>query len=130
MYNRLLAKRLLMRTSKDFEIETQFVARLKSECGEQFTERVEILFKDVTESRKICDELAESNKNLMKSNLTSSGKRSSAQPDIKKEKPIDNLDVTLIENKTWPVDFDQEVNITLPTALASSFVDFTAFYSK
>ena len=59
-----------------------------------------------------------------------SGKQTTSQPNIKKEKAIDHLDVTLIESKTWPVDFDQEVHLTLPPALASSFVEFTAFYSK
>lgn len=70
---------------------------------------MEILFKGIIESRKVCEEFAENNKAIAKSHLTSSGKQTTSQPNIKKEKPIDHLDLYLIENKTWPVDFDYEV---------------------
>ena len=56
MYNRLLAKRLLMKTTRELDLELQFVARLKTECGEQFTERVELIFKDIKISRALAAE--------------------------------------------------------------------------
>ena len=49
-YTRYLAQRLLHRRSESMEREQEFVACIKAECGQQFFNRVEQMYKDIHQS--------------------------------------------------------------------------------
>ena len=52
-YKKDLAKRLLMQKSASFDMEKSMIAKLKAECGSQFTNKLEGMFKDVQLSKDI-----------------------------------------------------------------------------
>ena len=47
-YKQLLAKRLLLKNSTSFDLEQSMIAKLKSECGFQFTTQMECMFRDIS----------------------------------------------------------------------------------
>ncbi|KDD71824.1 cullin, partial [Helicosporidium sp. ATCC 50920] len=53
-YKKDLAKRLLLSRSVSVETEKAAIAKLKVECGSQFTTKLEGMFKDVELSRDVC----------------------------------------------------------------------------
>jgi len=55
-YKKDLAKRLLLGRSSSTDMEKAMVAKLKSECGANFTSKLECMFKDVEISRVLCVE--------------------------------------------------------------------------
>ena len=52
-YKRDLAKRLLLGKSASADAEKTMIGKLKAECGAQFTNKLEGMFKDVDLSREI-----------------------------------------------------------------------------
>lgn len=50
-YKKDLAKRLLLNRSASFDLEKSMIAKLKAECGAQFTNHLEGMFKDVDVSK-------------------------------------------------------------------------------
>lgn len=52
-YKKDLARRLLLGKSASFDAEKSMIAKLKAECGAQFTTKLEGMFKDVDLSRDI-----------------------------------------------------------------------------
>lgn len=54
-YKKDLAKRLLLSRSASFDVEKAMIARLKIECGAQFTSKLEIMFKDINLSKEILE---------------------------------------------------------------------------
>lgn len=64
-YKQHLAKRLLFNRSTSDDSEKTMIAKLKTECGYQFTSKLEGMFKDITLSKSTNDEfrdfLAQSN---------------------------------------------------------------------
>ncbi len=73
-YKRHLARRLLNQKSASDDSEKMMISKLKSECGCQFTSKLEGMFKDMTLSNTVNDEfkqhLANTNKNLGGVDLT------------------------------------------------------------
>ena len=55
-YKRHLARRLLNQKSASDDSEKMMISKLKSECGCQFTSKLEGMFKDMTLSNSIHDE--------------------------------------------------------------------------
>ncbi|XP_076064014.1 cullin 3 [Oratosquilla oratoria] len=55
-YKQHLAKRLLLQKSVSEDLEKTMISKLKTECGCQFTSKLEGMFKDVTISNTINDE--------------------------------------------------------------------------
>lgn len=51
-YKNSLAKRLLDQRSSNEEAEKQLVLKLKEECGFQFTQKLEVMFKDIRMSEE------------------------------------------------------------------------------
>lgn len=54
-YKQHLAKRLLLQRAADSELEQSLIQRLKVECGGEYTQRFEAMFKDV----RVSDDLME-----------------------------------------------------------------------
>lgn len=52
-YKKDLAKRLLLGKSSSTDAEKTMITKLKAECGSQFTNKLEGMFKDVDLSRDI-----------------------------------------------------------------------------
>ena len=52
-YKKDLAKRLLLGRSASTDAEKNMITKLKTECGSQFTNKLEGMFKDVDLSREI-----------------------------------------------------------------------------
>mgnify|MGYP001097380628 FL=1 len=55
-YKQHLAKRLLLNKSASDDAEKNMISRLKTECGCQFTYKLEGMFKDITLSNTTVDE--------------------------------------------------------------------------
>merc|ERR1719273_594501 len=73
-YKRHLARRLLNQKSASDDSEKMMISKLKSECGCQFTSKLEGMFKDMTLSNTVQDEfkthLQNTNKNVKGVDLT------------------------------------------------------------
>lgn len=52
-YKKDLAKRLLLGRSASIDAEKSMISKLKAECGSQFTNKLEGMFKDIDLSRDI-----------------------------------------------------------------------------
>lgn len=108
-YKRHLARRLLNQKSASDDSEKTMISKLKSECGCQFTSKLEGMFKDMTLSNTVNDEfknhLANTNKNL-------SG--------------VD-LNVRVLTTGYWPGQ-NAPPNINLSTIPAQAFEVFKNFY--
>jgi len=55
-YKQHLAKRLLLNKSASDDAEKNMISRLKTECGCQFTLKLEGMFKDITLSNSTADD--------------------------------------------------------------------------
>lgn len=90
-YKNHLAKRLLLGTSASFDAEKSMIARLKTECGSSFTNKLEGMFKDIDLS-----------KDIMQAFKTSK--------EYQKLGDID-LNVTVITTGYWPPYTPEPVNL-------------------
>ncbi|KAK1256918.1 Cullin-4 [Acorus gramineus] len=59
-YKKDLAKRLLLGKSASIDAEKSMISKLKTECGSQFTNKLEGMFKDIGLSREINDSFKQS----------------------------------------------------------------------
>ncbi|KAL3702128.1 hypothetical protein R1sor_020150 [Riccia sorocarpa] len=59
-YKKDLAKRLLLGKSASIDAEKSMISKLKTECGSQFTNKLEGMFKDIELSREINDSFRQS----------------------------------------------------------------------
>ncbi|BGP50287.1 hypothetical protein JCM10450v2_006203 [Rhodotorula kratochvilovae] len=105
-YKRDLAKRLLLNKSASFDAERSMLLKLKDECGPGFTQKLEIMFKDMDLSADV-----------MRAYSASS---SSSGAD-----PFD-LSVSVLSQGNWPT--YPPFPLALPPALASALERFRAFY--
>ena len=108
-YKRHLARRLLNQKSASDDSEKMMISKLKSECGCQFTSKLEGMFKDMALSNTINDEfktyLSNNNRNLEGVDLT----------------------VRVLTTGYWPGQ-NAPVTITLPRVPNMAFDVFKAFY--
>lgn len=108
-YKNSFAKRLLDTRHINEDIERTIVLKLKQECGFQFTQRLEVMFKDM----KMSDEL------MVEFRQTPSAKNL----------PIE-LNVKVLTQGHWPNE-RQEVNmqlVQLPKEITNTMTAFTQFY--
>jgi len=94
-YKKDLAKRLLLGKSTSFDAEKVMISKLKTECGSQFTNKLEGMFKDIDLSKEIMN----------------SFKKSDQFKEISKQENID-INVTVITTGYWP-NYDTET-VNLP----------------
>jgi len=105
-----LARRLLNQKSASDDSEKMMISKLKSECGCQFTSKLEGMFKDMTLSNTINDEF----KNFL---LNSS----------KPLKEVNKLSVRVLTTGYWPGQNSPPI-INLPRVSAAAFDVFKSFY--
>ncbi|PGH34975.1 Cullin 4 [[Emmonsia] crescens] len=108
-YKNDLARRLLMGRSASDEAEKSMLARLRSECGSNFTHNLESMFKDMDLAR---DEMASYN----------------ALIGPKRDKPKMDLNVNVISAAAWPSYPDVQVKI--PKAISKAMDGFEQFYNN
>ncbi|BGP57050.1 hypothetical protein JCM8202v2_004688 [Rhodotorula sphaerocarpa] len=109
-YKRDLAKRLLLNKSASFDAERSMLLKLKDECGAGFTQKLEIMFKDMELSADIMHAYS----------ATASGSKNRDG-----ESSFD-LSVSVLSQGNWPS--YPPFPIVLPAALTSSLERFKAFY--
>ncbi|KAJ5102650.1 hypothetical protein N7532_003179 [Penicillium argentinense] len=86
-YKKHLARRLLMKRSASMDAERQMISKMKLEVGNQFTQRIEHMFKDMTISE----------------DLTASYKAHIAQSADPDQKRVE-LDVDILTSTMWPLE--------------------------
>lgn len=107
-YKKDLAKRLLMGKSASIDAEKSMISKLKAECGSQFTNKLEGMFKDIELSADIM-----------------SGFRQSSQFRNKLPKGID-MSVSVLTSGFWPT--YPVADAKLPQELEESQAVFKEFY--
>ncbi|CAH1391853.1 cullin-3 isoform X2 [Halyomorpha halys] len=108
-YKNHLAKRLLLNKSVSDDSEKNMISKLKTECGCQFTSKLEGMFKDMTVSNTIMDEFKE--------HITSTGANLYGV----------DLSVRVLTTGFWPTN-SATPNCTIPIAPRSAFDVFRRFY--
>lgn len=108
-YKQHLAKRLLLNKSVSDDSEKNMISKLKTECGCQFTSKLEGMFKDISVSNTTMEEF----KNYV----------------IKKQKSLSGVDlsVRILTSGFWPTATTAN-NCNLPLTARNSFDVFRAFY--
>ena len=97
-YTRHFARRLLYQKSASEDNEKRMISKLKSDCGWQFINKLEAMFREMTQSNSVNEELRTqfTNKNL-------SG--------------VDDLNVKVLTTGYWP-GLDDPPPIILPRVLS------------
>jgi len=108
-YKKDLAKRLLLNKSASVDSEKSILSKLKTECGPQFTNRLEGMFKDMELSRDLMSTFRESLKYSMKV-------------------PILDLTIQVLTQSYWPT--YPVVPLNIPSQFALSQEVFKEFYMK
>ena len=107
-YVNSFSKRLLEQRQISEEAETQLVLKLKEECGAQFTQRLEVMFKDMKMSDELCQEF---NNNMASEAIE-----------------ID-FQVKVLTQGHWPNDQkDTQFFQTIPNEISVAMNSFTQFY--
>ncbi|KAL7298835.1 hypothetical protein TKK_0008574 [Trichogramma kaykai] len=108
-YKQHLAKRLLLNKSVSDDSEKNMISKLKTECGCQFTSKLEGMFKDITVSNTIMDEFKE---HVSAVDASLSG--------------VD-LSVRVLTTGFWPTQAATP-KCSIPTAPRGAFESFRQFY--
>lgn len=86
-YKKHLSRRLLMKRSESMDAERQMISKMKLEVGNQFTQRIEAMFKDMTTSKDLVDSY--------KSHIARNG-----HPNQKRVE----LDIHVLTSTMWPME--------------------------
>ncbi|GAA6031535.1 hypothetical protein JCM8097_006505 [Rhodosporidiobolus ruineniae] len=116
-YKRDLAKRLLLNKSASFDAERSMLLKLKDECGPGFTQKLELMFKDIELSQDVMR--AYSATSLASKSSTSSKGLSSSPGAV-------DLSVSILSQGNWPT--YPPFPIALPPYLTTHLERFKAFY--
>ena len=108
-YKKLLAKRLLLGKSSNFENESMMLSKLKAECGVEFTAKLEGMFTDI---------------GLSKDTMTAYRGIRSSSPAVSKH--IDT-EIQILTTGFWPT--YPKTTLNLPAELASERDKFATFYN-
>jgi len=108
-YKQHLAKRLLLNKSVSDDSEKNMISKLKTECGCQFTTKLEGMFKDMTVSNTIMEEFKE---HVVSSNVNLYG--------------VD-LSVRVLTTGFWPTQHTSS-KCTIPNSPRNAFDAFKRFY--
>ncbi|KAJ5375309.1 hypothetical protein N7517_007315 [Penicillium concentricum] len=98
-YKKHLSRRLLMKRSVSMDAERQMISKMKMEVGNQFTQRIESMFKDMTISE----------------DLTTNYKEHIARTGDPDQKPVD-LEINVLTSTMWPMEImaSREGTVQLP----------------
>lgn len=86
-YKKHLSRRLLMKRTASMDAERQMISKMKVEVGNQFTQRIEAMFKDMTVSE----------------DLSASFKEHAARNADTEKKPVD-LEINVLTSTMWPME--------------------------
>lgn len=86
-YKKHLSRRLLMKRSASMDAERQMISKMKMEVGNQFTQRIESMFKDMTVSE----------------DLTANYKEHVARNGDPDQKSVD-LEINVLTSTMWPME--------------------------
>ncbi|KAJ5350874.1 hypothetical protein N7541_008601 [Penicillium brevicompactum] len=86
-YKKHLSRRLLMKRSASMDAERQMISKMKMEVGNQFTQRIEAMFKDMTVSE----------------DLTTNYKKHVSLNGDPEQKPVD-LEISVLTSTMWPIE--------------------------
>eukprot|EP00347_Sterkiella_histriomuscorum_P008775 403343805 len=107
-FTKYLCERLIKRKSESWDEEKDFIAKLKNECGNQFTGRVEQMFIDVQNSSQFSKEFLEKKK--MKN-------------------PLVETEFFVLQSNSWPISVQQH-QFNIPKSISESHENFLQFYKK
>lgn len=116
-YKKHLSRRLLMKRSASMDAERQIISKMKMEVGNQFTQRIESMFKDMA----ISDDLTTS----YKDHITRTG-----DPDQKRVE----LEINVLTSTMWPMEIMSSSKDTVhlpcifPKEIESVKQSFEQFY--
>lgn len=117
-YKKHLSRRLLMKRSVSMDAERQMISKMKVEVGNQFTQRLESMFRDMT----VSDDLTSSYKDHVKR---------TGEPDQKKV----DLEINVLTSTMWPMEImsntkDGEVQLPciFPKEVENVKQSFEQFY--
>ncbi|KAJ5935185.1 hypothetical protein N7466_004732 [Penicillium verhagenii] len=117
-YKKHLSRRLLMKRSASMDAERQMISKMKLEVGNQFTQRIEAMFKDMTVSE----------------DLTTSYKNHAAKHADSDIKPVD-LEINVLTSTMWPMDImlaskegTRQAGCVFPRELEGLKQSFERFY--
>jgi cullin 3 len=117
-YKKHLSRRLLMKRSVSMDAERQMISKMKMEVGNQFTQRIESMFKDMTISE----------------DLTGNYKEHVAQTGGSDQKPVD-LEINVLTSTMWPMeimantkDGDVQLPCIFPKEIDTLRQSFERFY--
>uniref|UniRef100_A0A023FCK0 Putative cullin n=1 Tax=Triatoma infestans TaxID=30076 RepID=A0A023FCK0_TRIIF len=108
-YKNHLAKRLLLNKSVSDDSEKNMITKLKTECGCQFTSKLEGMFKDMTVSNTIMEEFKE--------HITTTGANLCGV----------DLSVRVLTTGFWPTN-NATLNCNIPASPHAAFEVFRRFY--
>ncbi|THW25169.1 Cullin-domain-containing protein [Aureobasidium pullulans] len=108
-YKKDLARRLLMGRSASADAERSMLARLKTECGAEFTHNLEQMFKDV--------ELAREEMSSYKSRM-----------EEREERPKVDLNVNVLSAAAWPTYPD--VPVVIPADIKTAIDEYERHYKS
>jgi cullin-4 len=108
-YKKDLARRLLMGRSASADAERSMLARLKTECGAEFTHNLEQMFKDV--------ELAREEMSSYKSRM-----------EEREERPKIDLNVNVLSAAAWPTYPD--VPVVIPADIKTAIDEYERHYKS
>jgi cullin 3 len=108
LYTASLAKRLLEARGINDEAERVLLLKLKEECGFAFTQRLEVMYKDV----KLSEELT----------------RDFQQTQTYQQLQPLELSLKVLTTGHWPLEQKEQPPVSLPRELSNAMAAFTAFY--
>ncbi|PLN74978.1 putative SCF ubiquitin ligase subunit CulC [Aspergillus taichungensis] len=116
-YKKHLSRRLLMKRSASMDAERQMISKMKMEVGNQFTQRLESMFKDMT----ISEDLTSSYKDHIRKSASHDGK------------PVD-LEINVLTSTMWPMEImsntrdEVQLSCVFPREVESVKQSFEQFY--
>ncbi|QDZ25877.1 cullin [Chloropicon primus] len=117
-YKQHLAKRLLSGKLSMEDHERTVILKLKTECGYQFTSKLESMFNDIRTSQDIMQDYK--NHHL----AATDGGGEEGRPS-----PID-LSVQVLTTGSWPIDRPSQFRVPIPKELQECCTSFEDFYLK
>lgn len=109
-YKNSLAKRLLDQRSANEDAEKLLILKLKEECGFQFTQKLEVMFKDIKMSEETMNEFK--------------------QTQLAKKLSVE-LNVKVLTTGNWPNEAkDNSALLVLPKEIMSCINAFNKFYGN
>jgi cullin-4 len=130
-YKKDLAKRLLLNKTTSQDLERSMISRLKTECGADFTSKLEGMFKDMTLSKEVMDvyessEELKAHENVVNARVAADTERGDI-PSSKVQGPVE-MHIHVLTTGFWPTYPPSKVR--LPLVLENEQKNFETFYNS